>query len=472
MPILPLASEKSMLEKNQLVELTIEAMSSEGSGIARFRETAEDRGLAVFIPAAAVGDHVLCRIVKVEKRLAYGRVEQLLSAGEDRLPADASANDCPVALPCGGCVFRHVTYEAELRYKWQRVADAVKRIGELDIIPEPIVGSVPQRYRNKAQYPAANGEEGLCFGFYAPRSHRLVEQRDCLLQPAEFALILGAVAAWGNAAGVLAYNEADRSGLLRHVYIRKAEATGQIMVCLVCTSGRLPDTKGLVERLRQITGVCSIVVNINREDTNVVLGKEEFALYGDCYITDRLCGLEFAVSPRSFYQVNRTQAEVLYGLAADAAALTGKEVLLDLYCGTGTIGLSMAHKAAKLIGVEVVSSAVEDARRNAERNGIKGARFLCADAGEAAAQLRCEGIRPDVVVLDPPRKGCTPQVIHTVVDMAPSRVAYVSCDPATLARDLKLFAELGYKTEKVTPVDMFPRTAHVECVAQLCRIHK
>ncbi len=458
-----------MLEKNQLIELTVEAMSSEGSGIARFRETAEDRGMAVFIPAAAVGDRVLCRIVKVEKRLAYGRVEQLLCAGEDRLPLDALKGDCPVAAPCGGCVFRHVTYEAELRYKWQRVADAVQRIGELDIIPEPIVGSMPQRYRNKAQYPVANGKEGLRFGFYAPRSHRLVEQRDCLLQPAEFTLVLDAVAAWGNAAGVSAYNETDGSGLLRHVYIRKAEATGQIMVCLVCTSGRLPDTKGLVSRLCEIEGVCSIVVNINRADTNVVLGDEEFALYGDCYITDRLCGLLFAVSPRSFYQVNRTQAEVLYGLAADAAALTGDDVLLDLYCGTGTIGLSMAHKAAKLIGVEVVASAVDDARRNAERNGIKTARFLCADAGEAALQLRREGIRPDVVVLDPPRKGCTPQVIHTVAEMDPSRVVYVSCDPATLARDLKLFGEQGYKTEKITPVDMFPRTAHVESVACLCR---
>ncbi len=472
MPILPLASENTMLEKNQLIELTIEAMSSEGNGIARFHETEEDRGMAVFVPAAAVGDRVLCRIVKVEKRLAYGRVEQLLSAGGDRLPLDTLVNDCPVAAPCGGCVFRHVTYEAELRYKWQRVADAVKRIGELDIIPETIVGSVPQRYRNKAQYPVANGEDGLRFGFYAPRSHRLVEQRDCLLQPVEFSLVLNAVAAWGDAAGVLAYDETDGTGLLRHVYIRKAEATGQIMVCLVCTSGRLPDTKGLVARLREIAGVCSVVVNINRADTNVVLGEEEFTLYGDRYITDCLCGLEFAISPRSFYQVNRTQAEVLYGLAADAAALTGKEVLLDLYCGTGTIGLSMAHKVKKLIGVEVVPSAVEDARRNAERNGIEGTRFLCADAGEAAAQLRREGIRPDVVVLDPPRKGCTPQVIHTVVDMTPSRVVYVSCDPATLARDLKLFGELGYVTEKVTPVDMFPRTAHVECVVRLCRIHK
>ncbi|MBE6757344.1 MAG: 23S rRNA (uracil(1939)-C(5))-methyltransferase RlmD [Ruminococcaceae bacterium] len=455
-----------MPKKNDVIELTIEAMSSEGSGISHCSENGE-KGMAVFIPATAVGDRVLCRIVKVEKRLAYGRVEKLLESGEDRLISDEE--ECPVASPCGGCVYRHVTYEAELRYKWQRVADALSRIGGIAVTPNPIVGSTPERYRNKAQYPVANGEEGLRFGFYAPRSHRLVEQRNCLLQPREFECVLNAVAAWGNAAEVKAYNETDGSGLLRHVYIRKAEATGQIMVCLVCTSGRLPNTEDLVTRLRAVSGVCTVVVNINRADTNVVLGDEEFPLYGSGVIEDRLCGLTFSLSPRSFYQVNHAQAEVLYSLAAQAAALTGKETLLDLYCGTGTIGLSMANKAARLIGVEVVPSAVADARRNAERNGVHTARFLCADAGEAACKLRDEGIHPDVVVIDPPRKGCTPDVIHTIADMAPARVVYVSCDPATLARDLKLFGELGYTTKTVTPVDMFPRTAHVETVVLLSR---
>ncbi len=461
-----------MPKKNDFMELTVEAMSSEGSGIAHCFENGE-KGMAVFIPATAVGDRVLCRIVKVEKRFAYGRAEQLLAAGDDRLPIEKDG--CPVSAPCGGCVYRHVTYEAELRYKWQRVADALSRIGGMAITPDPIVGSVPERYRNKAQYPVANGDYGLRFGFYAPRSHRLVEQRDCRLQPVEFEEVLNAVALWGNTAGVKAYNETDGSGLLRHVYIRKAEATGQIMVCLVCTSGRLPNTDDLVSRLRGVAGVHTVVVNINRKDTNVVLGDDEFPLFGDGTIEDRLCGLTFSLSPRSFYQVNRTQAEVLYGLAADAAALTGEETLLDLYCGTGTIGLSMASQAKRLIGVEVVPAAVEDARRNAERNGVQSARFLCADAGEAARKLRDEGVRPDVVVIDPPRKGCTPDVIQTIVEMAPARVVYVSCDPATLARDLKLLSESGYTTEKVTPVDMFPRTAHVETVALLSRqinVHK
>lgn len=457
-----------MLKKNQCIELTIVAVSAEGNGIGRYTgEGGEGAGLAVFVPGTAPGDRILCRVVKVEKRLAYGRVEELLEPSADRL--ETAGDGCPVATPCGGCVFRHVTYEAELRYKWQRVADALDRIGGLDITPRPIVGGEPQRYRNKAQYPVAMGGGRMLFGFYAPRSHRLVEQRDCLLQPEVFSEILDAVGDWAIAAGVTAYDEHTGAGLLRHVYLRHAEETGQLMVCLVCTSGRLPDTPGLIARLRKITGVCSVVVNINRADTNVVLGKEEFTLFGESAITDCLCGLEFSLSPRSFYQVNHRQAERLYALAAEAAELTGEEVLLDLYCGTGTIGLSMAHRVKQLIGVEVVAAAVSDANRNARRNGVKNARFICADAGEAAQQLAAEGVRPDVVVLDPPRKGCSPDVLDTVAGMAPSRVVYVSCDPATLARDLKRFAELGYVTGAVTPVDMFPRTAHVECV---CVLHK
>lgn len=457
-----------MPEKNQIVELTVTAMSSEGSGIARLPADGADGGMAVFIPGTAVGDRILCRILRVEKRMAYGRVEELLVPSADRL----SAADCAVAAPCGGCVFRHVTYEAELRYKWQRVADALQRIGGLDICPEPIVGGVPERYRNKAQYPVAAGDKRMIFGFYAPRSHRIVEQRDCLLQPTEFADILERVDQWAVAAGVTAYDERTGTGLLRHVYIRKAQATGQIMVCLVCTGGRLPQTKELVALLREVPGVCSVVVNLNRADTNVVLGNEEFPLFGEPAITDRLCGLEFSLSPRSFYQVNHDQAERLYALAAKAAALTGTETVLDLYCGTGTIGLSMAHAAGRLIGVEVVAPAVEDARRNAARNGVNNARFICADAGEAAARLKNEGIRPDVVVIDPPRKGCAPDVVETITAMQPARVVYVSCDPATLARDLKLFAERGYQTKEATPVDMFPRTAHTEIVVLLSRVSK
>ncbi len=454
------------LMKNQVIPLEITAMSAEGNGIGRYVEDGAESGLVVFVPRTAVGDHISCRILKVQKSLAYGRVEELLERSPHRTADDGA--DCAAFGRCGGCVFRHVTYEAELQYKWQRVADALARIGGLSLTPEPIVGAADSdHYRNKAQYPVAPGEHRLLVGFYAARSHRLVEQRDCRLQPPVFRAILDIVMRWAKKAGVTAYDEQTKTGLLRHIYIRQAEATGQLMVCLVCTSGKLPQTGALTAALREVEGVSSIVVNLNRADTNVILGDSEFLLWGEPYIVDELCGLRFRLSPRSFYQVNRRQAERLYRLAAEAAALTGGETLLDLYCGTGTIGLTMAAQAKTLIGVEVVEQAVADARRNAEENGIANARFLCADAGEAAVQLRREGVRPDVVILDPPRKGCSPEVIETVAEMAPARVVYVSCDPATLARDLKKFAERGYEAVHAVPVDMFPRTAHVETVCSV-----
>ncbi len=459
------------LEKNQNIRLEITGMTAEGSGVGRAQTGEEGRpGMAVFVPFTAVGDVIDCRIVKVMPSHAFGRMETLLSASPDRKET-GQGMECPAFGKCGGCVYRHVGYEAELRYKWQRVADALKRIGGLDLAPQPIVGSPqPDGYRNKAQYPVAPGPYRPMVGFYAPRSHRLVEEHHCRLQPAVFGEAVDRVVRWAKKAGVEGYDEQTGSGLLRHIYIRQAEATGEVMVCLVCTSGKIPAPGELVDALRQgVPGLASVMVNINRERTNVILGGNEFVLWGKDHITDMLCGMRFRLSPRSFYQVNRRQAERLYGLAAEEAALTGKETLLDLYCGTGTIGLSMAADAAQVIGVEVVAPAVEDARRNAQANGIGNAHFLCADAAKAAAQLKEEGISPDVVILDPPRKGCDVPLIATVAEMAPDRVVYVSCDPATLARDLARFGEKGYAVRRVTPVDMFPRTPHVECVALMSR---
>ena len=456
-----------MLQKNQIVPLTITAMSAEGSGIGRYAESTDERGIAIFVPFTAIGDVIRCRIVKVQKTLAFGRVEELVSPSVDRLPRV----DCPAFGKCGGCTYRHMSYEAELLCKWQRVADALERIGGLSLRPEPIVACErPDRYRNKAQYPVAPGEHRPVIGLYAARSHRVIEQRDCLLQPEAFEKALDVVAQWAKKNRVPIYDETNGSGVLRHIYIREGAKSGERMVCLVCTCGKLPDTECLVAALREaVPGLSSVMVNLNAEDTNVVLGKTSYPLYGEPYITDTLCDLKFRLSPLSFYQVNHDQAERLYRLAAEAAALTGEEALLDLYCGTGTIGLSMAHRARELVGVEVVPQAVEDAARNASDNGVANARFIAADAAQAAKQLAAEGWRPDVVVLDPPRKGCEPALLRTVADMNPDRVVYVSCDPATLARDLKLFAEWGYVTERVTPVDMFPRTAHVESVARLSR---
>ncbi len=451
-----------MLQKNQLIPLTITGMTAEGNGVGH----AED-GMAVFVPFTAVGDTLTCRILKVQSRCAFGKIEELHTASDHRVPSV----DCPVFGKCGGCAFRHVTYEAELGYKWQRVADALKRIGGLTITPEPIVPcETPDRYRNKGQYPVVAGEHRPLIGLYAARSHRVIEQHDCLLQPESFKTVLDTVGKWAKKANVSLYDEASGHGLLRHIYIREGFSTGQLMVCLVCTSGKVPQPQLLIDLLKAaVPQLTSLMINLNKQDTNVVLGRESFCLYGQVFITDRLCGLEFRLSPLSFYQVNAPQAERLYGLAKQAAVLTGDDVLLDLYCGTGTIGLSMAHQAKELIGVEITPQAVEDAKQNAIDNGIHNARFLNADAAKAAAQLEREGVRPNVVILDPPRKGCDAALIETVARMAPDRAVYVSCDPATLARDLKLFAEHGYQTESVTPVDMFPRTHHVESVAKLIR---
>ncbi len=456
------------LAKNQLVELTVIGVTGEGNGVARYVDAEmPTTGFVVFIPYTAVGDTVLCRIVKVQKTHAFGRVEEIITPSPDR----CEAVDCGVFRRCGGCAWRHISYEAECRYKAEWVKDTLMRVGGLVIDPLPLVGSEQaDRYRNKAQFPVAAGENGPVMGFFAPRSHRLVACRDCVLQPVGFAAVLDAVDDWMRQAGVSAYDEVTHKGLVRHVYIREGAVSGQLMVCLVCTNGKIPAAAALVDAVRAAAPkLTSLVVNINPARTNVILGDGGYTLWGEDAIEDILCGLRFRLSPHSFYQVNHAQTERLYALAARAAGLTGEETLLDLYCGTGTIGLSMASRAGQVIGVEVVCAAVEDARRNAEVNGIANARFVCADAAVAAKQLAREGVRPDVVVLDPPRKGCDTALIDTVVEMAPLRVVYVSCDPATLARDLKQFAARGYRTQSVQPVDMFPRTAHCECVCLLTK---
>ncbi len=452
-----------MLSKNQVLELTVTAMSAEGSGIARTPDT----GMAVFIPFTAVGDIIRCRIVKVQKTMAFGICEEVLVASEHR----TAEKGCPAFGKCGGCVYGHVTYEAELAYKWNRVADALSRIGGLSLKPEPIVGcESPFRYRNKAQYPIGAGEDGPKIGFYAPRSHRIISHSDCWLQPACFETVVQVVRDWIVKTGVSLYDERSHTGVLRHLYIREGKAANELMVCLVATCGKLPQTAALVSALKgALPHLTSVMVNVNPKDTNVVLGERSFALHGTPYITDTLCDLTFRLSPLSFYQVNRDQAERLYRIAEQEAALTESDVLLDLYCGTGTIGLSMAHRVKQVIGVEVVEAAVADARLNAEANGITNATFMAADAAEAAVKLEKQGVHPNVVIVDPPRKGCDESLIHTISRMNPERVVYVSCDPATLARDLKRFTDCGYVTHRVTPVDMFPRTAHVETVALLSR---
>ena len=454
---------RAALVKNQTVQVTIEALSSEGSGVGH------SGGMTLFVPHTAVGDVCEALIIKVQKNYAVSKLVRLLGPSADRVESD-----CPVSSRCGGCVYRHISYEAECKAKYQKVADAIQRIAKLPVTPQPLLPSGQTAgYRNKAQYPVRREEGGrLQIGFFAPRSHRVVDCRECLLQPPLFTKALAAFAEYMENYQVSAYDEVSGKGLVRHFMLRMAPATGQMMALVVVNGSGLPHEDELVALLCQaVPELKSVVINENRLPNNLILGANNRVLWGGPTIEDVLCGLKITLSPHSFYQVNSPQAEKLYRLAAKYAALDPGSTVLDLYCGAGAIGLSMAHLAGQVIGVEVVPQAVEDAKRNAVANGIDNARFLCADAAKAAQQLAAEGIKPDVVLLDPPRKGCDEALLHTVAeDMAPSRVVYISCDPATLARDAAVLAGLGYQLEEVTPVDLFPRTAHVETVCLLSKL--
>lgn len=453
------------LKKNDIIELSITGTTAEGMGVGRHK------GLAVFVPLATPGDVIRTKIVKTSKNYAYGRLEEVLTSSPDRIEPD-----CPVFAQCGGCCYRHISYEAELKIKTDRVKDALTRIGGFDSLPlRPILGAGSRDgYRNKALIPLGEKkDESLAMGFYAVNSHRIVDCESCRLQPEEFNAAMKAFREWAVKYGDPIYKEEDHSGRMRRLYLRKGEKTGEVMACAVVNGSGLHHEQELVSALREaVPGLTSVIINSNRDKTNVALGKECRTAWGSGAIRDTLCGLTFRLSPLSFYQVNRSQAERLYEKAAEYAALTGKETLLDLYCGAGTIGLSMAGKAKKLIGVEIVPEAVENAKQNAGDNGVTNAEFLCGDASQAAAELARRGEKPDVIVLDPPRKGCARELIETVVSFSPERIVYVSCDPATLARDLKYFGELGYPPVEATPVDMFPATAHVECVVLMSRVEK
>ena len=449
------------LKKNDRINLKIESCSSNGSGVGR------NNGMAIFVPATAVGDEITAHILKVKKSYAFAKVENVITPSADRIEPE-----CPVYLKCGGCVFSHMSYDAEAKIKAEHVAECFRRIGGLSPEFEPVISAQSdKRYRNKAQYPVADENGEIKTGFYSPHSHRVVHCPDCLLQPEEFEGILGVFSDYIKENNVSVYDETAHKGLLRHIYIRKGSASGEIMVCAVINGKSLPAEDKLVETLlSKEKAIRSIIVNSNTKDTNVILGEKCRTLWGSDSITDILCGLKFRISPLSFYQVNRNQAEKLYNKAAEYAKLTGGETVLDLYCGAGTIGLSMAKNAKEVIGVEIVPEAIEDAKINAELNGIENARFICGDAAQAAEVLKNEGIRPDVIILDPPRKGCSPEMLKTAAQMQPERIVYVSCDPATLARDCGIFLTLGYTVKKVTPVDMFPRTGHVESVAILSQM--
>lgn len=448
--------------KNSVFPLTIQSLSSDGNGVGRYE------GKAVFVPYTAPGDHILARVVKDMERYAFGIVEEPLALSDAH-----QEPGCPVYRPCGGCCFRHLTYQAETEAKEGFVRDALRRIGGLELPLLPLLASpLQERYRNKVQFPVGRDAGGrVVAGFYAGRSHRLVPCSDCRLQPA----LLNEIASWIcdflQQYAVPIYDEQTHRGLVRHIFLRQGWHSGQVLVCLVLNGTELPHAGQFCEALAgRFAAVHTVVLNVNRQNTNVVPGAQSISLMGPGFIEDTLCGVPVQLGPLSFYQVNTPGAELLYGVVKEFAALAPGDTLLDLYCGMGTIGLSMASECKELIGVEIVEEAVKSARRNAAAMGAANARFLCADAGEAAGQLAAEGLAPDVVCLDPPRKGCDDATLEAVLQMAPRRIVMVSCNPATAARDCAFLAAQGYRPVKAQPVDLFPRTKHVECVVLLERI--
>jgi 23S rRNA (uracil1939-C5)-methyltransferase len=447
------------LKKNEVRTVTIEGVNSQGAGVARID------GRAVFVAGALPGERCEIKLLKVSKTAVYAKVLRIIEPSEHRIEPE-----CSYFPKCGGCDFLHVDYDKELDIKKDRVNDALRRIGGLNISVTEIIGAPSrQRYRNKAIFAVSKENGRTVTGFYRPRSHKVIPVESCLIQSREADEAAIAIREWMDRYSVSFYNEADEMGLIRNIFVRTAFSTGMTMVCII-SNGDIPRKSELVDLIRErLPSVVSIILNINKSRGNVVLSGSFTTLWGSDYVEDILHGMRFRLSPLSFYQINSHQVEKLYSKALEYAGLTGKEKVLDLYCGTGTIGLCAAPKAEKVIGVEMVEAAVSDAKVNAELNSIKNAEFICADAGEAAKILARRGFRPDVVFLDPPRKGLAAEVIGIVSEMSPRRIVYVSCDPATLARDLKLFDERGYKAIEATAVDMFPGTQHVECIALLQR---
>ncbi len=443
-----------VLEKGNIYTAVIDGYSSEGLGIARVN------GAVVFVPHAVRGEEIDLRITKVMKTSCAGEIVKIHDPSPERMEPE-----CPYAGKCGGCAYRHLTYPEELWAKRQRVQDALTRIGGLDLTVEEILGAKnPEHYRNKSQYPV--GADGS-IGFFQARTHKVVPIRRCLIQTEAADRTAQAVGEWMRRYKISAYDETTGKGLVRHVCVR-VNRKGESLCCVVVNGNKVPREPELAAYVTAaVPHTVGVLLNSNTRRGNVILGDKYRTLFGRNYLMDTLCGLEFKLSMPSFYQVNRDQAEVLYGKALEFAGLTGNETVLDLYCGIGTITLCLAKAAKRVIGAEIVPPAIRDAKENALRNHIENAEFFCGDAADIAAKLESDGLRPDVVTVDPPRKGLAPEVIASVAAMGPEKVVYVSCDPATLGRDVKIFREFGYEAKRAAAVDMFPGTAHVETVVLL-----
>ncbi len=480
-----------MLKKDDQVTIEIEDIGTDGAGIGKAD------GYTLFVKDAVIGDIIKAKVIKAKKTYGYARLMEIITPSKDRVEPV-----CPVARQCGGCQIQQMSYSAQLKYKQKLVRDNLARIGGItDCEVLPVIGMEnPFNYRNKAQYPVGRNKDGkVVIGFYAGRTHSIVDYTQCAIGAPENAQILEKIRTFINENNISVYDEQSHKGLIRHILIRTGKHTGQIMVCLIINGKTLPHADKLADCLKDISGMSSIMININKERTNVILGSECSVIWGNSYIEDSICGIMFRISPLSFFQVNPVQTEKLYRKALEYAELTGNETVWDLYCGIGTISLLMATKARKVYGVEIVPQAIEDAKNNALRNSLNNAEFFVGKAEEVVPRIYDEDmkkaenepvdskenskensglpdsasdesvmrINPDVVVVDPPRKGCDETLLDTIVKMNPKRIVYVSCDSATLARDLKYLAANGYEIDRVQPVDQFAHTVHVETVVLL-----
>ena len=446
------------VKKNNIYRVSITGMGTKGEGIGKIDN------FTIFIPGAILGEEVEVNIIKVNKNYAVGKLLNIIIASEERVKPI-----CDIYTRCGGCQLQHMSYKEQLNFKRQKVKDALLRLGGIDVEVEPVLGiKNPYRYRNKVQLPIGKENEKVSIGFYAPRSHNIIDLKTCLIQDEKADDIIKILREWIEKFNVPIYNEKEHKGNLRHIMVRTAFKTGEVMVVLVTKDKNLPHKEELINKLiENLQGVVSIIQNINSQKTNVVLGKESIVLWGKDKIIDYIANFKFAITPLSFFQVNPIQTEVLYNKALEYADLKGNEVVFDAYCGTGTISLFLSQKAKKVYGVEIVAEAIESAKLNAKENNVDNVDFIVGESEQVIPELIEKGIKADVVVVDPPRKGCEKSLLEAMANMSPEKIVYVSCDPATLARDLCVLEKLGYKVIRVQPVDMFSNTYHVENVVLL-----
>ncbi|MCM3361281.1 23S rRNA (uracil(1939)-C(5))-methyltransferase RlmD [Niallia sp. MER TA 168] len=446
------------VQKNDIIDIVFEDLTHDGSGVAKVD------GYPLFIPNGLPGEKAKVKVIKTNKNYGFGRLMEITERSPYRVEAP-----CLIYKECGGCQLQHLSYEGQLKTKHKHVKDVLERIGKIDTTVHPTLGMEnPWRYRNKSQVPIGEQEGGLIGGFYQQRSHQIINMEQCMIQQEENDYVVNTVKAICSKYGVRAYDEARHKGELRHIMARRGLVTKEVMVVLITRTQDIPNRKAIVDEIVQkVPNIKSIIHNVNNKKTNVIMGDITRTIWGEETITDYIGDVKFAISARSFYQVNPEQTKVLYEKALEYANLNGEEKVIDAYCGIGTISLFLAKKASQVFGVEIVPQAIEDARNNARLNDIHNVEFAVGEAEVVIPNWYKEGNEADVLVVDPPRKGCDEALLQTILDMKPKKVVYVSCNPATLARDLRILEDGGYKTEEVQPVDMFPQTMHVECISQL-----